>query len=186
MSMDMPATIDDLRGAQPRNSAEEQPAIPSWGARSDRFNLPAPVGARRDGTETTAGSWNCRLASSQILDEAMPGDHDPGVAVLLEPAHRMQPRLEAAVVGLDLVVGIPVGAMPDRRQQLLDHRRVHRRVVGDHLDWRDPDCADGALEEPAGRGRVPPGGHEHVDDLPELVDRPVDIAPQAGDLDRRP
>jgi hypothetical protein len=123
------------------------------------------------------------LASSQILDEAMPGDHDPGVAVLLEPAHRMQPRLEAAVVGLDLVVGIPVGAMPDRRQQLLKHRRVHRRVVGDHLNWRDPHCADGALEEPAGRCRVPPRGHEHVDDLPELVDRAVDIAPPAGDLD---
>jgi hypothetical protein len=49
-----------------------------------------------------------------------------------------------------------------------------------------PNCADGALEEPAGRCRVPPRGHEHVDDLPELVDRAVDIAPPAGDLDRRP
>jgi hypothetical protein len=24
--------------------------------------------------------------------------------------------------------------------------------------------------------------HEHVDDLPELIDRPVDVAPPAGDL----
>ena len=123
------------------------------------------------------------VASSQVLNEAMAGDHDPGVAVLLEPAHRMQPRLEAAVIGLDMVVGILVGAMPGGRQQLLEHRRVHRRVVGDHLDWRDPRRADGALEEPAGRCRVSPRGHEHVDDLPELVDRAVDVAPLAGDLE---
>jgi hypothetical protein len=69
------------------------------------------------------------MASSQILHEAMPGDHDPGAAVLLEPAHRTQPRLQPAVVTLDVVVGIPIGAMPDRRQQLLEHRQVHRRMV---------------------------------------------------------
>ena len=33
------------------------------------------------------------VASSQILHEAMPGDHDPGAEVLLEPTHRSQPRL---------------------------------------------------------------------------------------------
>ena len=42
----------------------------------------------------------------------MPGDHDPGAAVMLGPTHRTQPRLEATVVGLDAVVGIPIGAMP--------------------------------------------------------------------------
>ena len=73
--------------------------------------------------------------------------------------------------------------MPDHRQQLLEHRRVQRRVVGDHLDWRDPHCADGALEEPAGRGCVPPWGDEHVDDLPELVDGAVGVAPLARDFD---
>jgi hypothetical protein len=38
------------------------------------------------------------------------------------------------------------------------------------------------LEEPPGRPRVTPWGDEDVDDLPELIDRPIDIAPLAGDL----
>jgi hypothetical protein len=37
------------------------------------------------------------------------------------------------VIGLDMVVGISVGAMPGRRQQLLQYRWVHRRVIGDDL-----------------------------------------------------
>ena len=44
-----------------------------------------------------------------------------GTVVLLEPAHRTQPRLGVAVVGLDVVVGVPIGAMPSRRQQLFQH-----------------------------------------------------------------
>src|SRR6266545_920863 len=52
------------------------------------------------------------VPSTQVLDEGMPGDHDPGAAVLLAATHRPQPRLESAVVGLDPVVGVPVGAMP--------------------------------------------------------------------------
>jgi hypothetical protein len=47
---------------------------------------------------------------------------------------------------------------------------------------RDPRRADGPLGEPAGSRRVPPLRDEYVDDVPELVDRTVDIAPPAGDL----
>jgi hypothetical protein len=38
-------------------------------------------------------------------------------------------------------------------------------------------------EEPAGRGRVPLLGHQHVDDLTVLVDGSVQVPPPAGDLD---
>src|SRR5215204_3444529 len=41
----------------------------------------------------------------------------------------------------------------------------------------------GPGEEPAGRGGVPLLGQQHVDDLPVLVDRPVQVAPTAGYLD---
>ena len=37
----------------------------------------------------------------KVLDERVPRDDHPGAAVLLEPSHRSQPRLQAAVVGLD-------------------------------------------------------------------------------------
>ena len=63
-----------------------------------------------------------RLLDSQLVvpapnvpHERVPGDYDPGTAVLPEPAHRPQPRLQPAMVGLDPVVGVPVGAMPGRR-----------------------------------------------------------------------
>ena len=59
------------------------------------------------------------MATPKVLYEGMSGDHDLGAAILLEPAHRTQPRLETAMVGLDVVVGIPIGAMPRRRKQLL-------------------------------------------------------------------
>ncbi len=44
------------------------------------------------------------------------------------------------------------------------------------LDRRSP------LEEPVGRLGAPSRGHEYVDVLAELIDRPVDVAPPAGDL----
>jgi len=39
------------------------------------------------------------------------------------------------------------------------------------------------LEEPSRRGQVAPRGQAHVDDLAELVDCPVHVAPHADDLD---
>jgi hypothetical protein len=41
---------------------------------------------------------------------------------------------------------------------------------------------DRSLEEPLGGLGVSVSGDEHVDDLAELVDRAVDVAPPAGDL----
>jgi hypothetical protein len=34
------------------------------------------------------------MAAPKILDERMPGDHNPSVAALREPTHRSQPRLQ--------------------------------------------------------------------------------------------
>jgi hypothetical protein len=84
----------------------------------------------------------------------VPGDDGPGAAVLLESAHGTQPRLEAAVVGLDTVVGVLIGAMPGRWQQRFQHRRVRRRLVSDDLDRRALGRADGPLEEAAGSSGV--------------------------------
>lgn len=119
---------------------------------------------------------------SNVLDERVPGDQHPGTAGLFEAAHRSQPRLQPAEVALDPVVGALLGAVPRHRQQLLQHGRIHRRLIGDDLDGRDPGCADSPFEQPAGRGRVPPQGHQHLDDLSELVDGAVEVRPLASDF----
>jgi hypothetical protein len=86
------------------------------------------------------------------------------------------------VIGLDVVVGIPLSAMPRRWQQLLQHHRIRRCLVGYDFAGSGPGRAERLLEEPMGGLGVPARGDKHVDDLPELVDRSVHVAPSAGDL----
>src|SRR6266536_5778830 len=86
------------------------------------------------------------------------------------------------MVSLDVVVGVGLGAMPRRREQLLQDDRVGRRLVGDHLCRRDLRGGESVLEEPSGRCCVTTRGDEHVDDLAELVDGLVDVAPLSTDL----
>jgi hypothetical protein len=73
--------------------------------------------------------------------------------------------------------------VPRGREQLVQHDRVGRWPVGEDLDRPGPGYGDGPVEEPRGRGGVTPSGDVHVDDLPELIDRPVDVAPLSGGLD---
>ena len=86
------------------------------------------------------------------------------------------------MVGLDPVVGVLLSAMPGRRQQLLQHDRVGRRLIRDHLDRSDLGRADGPLQEPPGGARVATRSDEHVDDPAELIDRAVQVAPLASNL----
>ena len=85
------------------------------------------------------------------------------------------------MVGLEVVAGVAVGAVPGRREQLAERGRVGRRLVGDDLDQVTRVVLMAPFEEAAGG----PGvrlGHEHIDDLADLVDRPVDIAWQPTTL----
>ena len=61
--------------------------------------------------------------------------------------------------------------------------RVHRRLVSGDLHRDDLCGGQRPGEETPGRAAISPRGDVHVDDLPELVDRPVDIAPPTGHLD---
>jgi hypothetical protein len=81
------------------------------------------------------------------------------------------------MVGLDTVVGVLLGSMPRCRQEFLQHGRVRRGSVGDHLNGEHLGRADGPLKASAGYLDVAPWGDERVDDLPELIDRAVDLAP---------
>ena len=122
------------------------------------------------------------VAAAQVLHERVPGGEDPQPGHGLDPAHRAQPPFQLRVVGLDPVVGVPLDVVPGRRPQLVEDPRVGGCPVGDDLGRRHTGGGPGPLEEPAGRLAVPPRGRVHVDDLPELVDRPVQVHPPAGDL----
>jgi hypothetical protein len=80
-------------------------------------------------------------------------------------------------------VGVTFDVVPRRRDQLIEHGRVHRRSVGDHLGGSHLQRGDRAAEEPPCRHRVAPGGDEHVDDLAVLVDSAVHVPPDTVDLD---
>ena len=73
------------------------------------------------------------------------------------------------MVGLGPVVGVRLGSVPRRWEQLLQHDRVGRCSVGDDLHRHYLRRADGPPEEPVGRHVVTPRGDEYVNDLAELV-----------------
>ena len=60
--------------------------------------------------------------------------------------------------------------------------RAHRRLNSGDLHRENFRVASPG-EETSGRATITPRGHIHVDDLPELVDHPVDVAPPTGHLD---
>jgi hypothetical protein len=51
--------------------------------------------------------------------------------------------------------------------------------------WSRQTCAAWVAAGERGSGQIPFLGGQHVDDLAELVDRPVQVCPPAGDLDSR-
>src|SRR2546421_7734531 len=87
----------------------------------------------------------------------------------------------SCMIGLDRVIGVPLADMARRGQQLSDHSRVGRRLIGADLAraWA---VLPGTGEEPASGRQVPLLTDQHVDDLSELVNRPVQIHPLPATL----
>src|SRR6266516_7899862 len=125
------------------------------------------------------------MAASQVLHESVSSDDDASCSVGAQAAHRSQPMLELAVIGFDPVVGVALHVVPCGRDQPVEHRRVDRCGIGDYFGRRHPQHGQRPPQEPAGSLRVPTGRDQHVDDLPVLVNRPIDVSPPAVDLDVR-
>jgi len=122
------------------------------------------------------------VAAAKVLGACVSGGDHLGGAQAFQPAHRPQPGLEPA---------------PDRLRSCCSH--TERRGGGRRGAVRPgpagrprpgPWSLDRAAsrrqrpgEEPTGGGQVPLLAGQHVDDLPELVDRPIQVAPPARDLD---
>jgi hypothetical protein len=74
-------------------------------------------------------------ASAEVLDEGMGGDDDPGGTVSLQSSHGSKPGLQASGVGLDGVVGMGLGVMEGRGEQVIDDAGVRSIPGGGDLHW---------------------------------------------------
>ena len=128
--------------------------------------------------------WSMGAAAFEhsCADEGVATDHDRRGPVTLQAAHGPQPGLEPSVVALDAIVREALRVVAGVGEQLVDRSDQRRRLVRHHLS-RSAMVPQRDLEEPSSGRQVPAAGQVHVDDLAELVDRPVHVAPDAGDLD---
>jgi hypothetical protein len=88
------------------------------------------------------------------------------------------------MICFDQVVLVLLGDVAGGGQQLVEHTRVGGCSVGGHFGWRWA-VLQRLGEEPAGRRYISFRGHQHVDDLAELVNRPIQIDPSPRDFDIR-
>jgi hypothetical protein len=102
------------------------------------------------------------VSTSNVLHECMPGDDHSGAGFLLEPSHRSQPRLQPAVICLDAVVGVLVGAVPWPWQQRLWVPVIRSPHATCAYSWISPPSRSRRTTLPAGTraggGPDPSGG----------------------------
>jgi hypothetical protein len=116
------------------------------------------------------------VSSPQVLDEGVTSDHDAGCPVPFEASHRSEPGFEPSVASLDPVVGVLGGVVKCSRRKVRDHADQGVGPVGGDLGRRAV-RENRVIEELRGGLEVSPLGHEHVDDLPVLVNGAVDVSP---------
>jgi hypothetical protein len=122
------------------------------------------------------------VAAAQVLHEGVAAGHRSRGSQAFESTHRPQPGFEPAVVGFDDVVGVPLENVPSTRRELVDDPRIDRRPVGRDLDRSRSERQRAGERRPRGR-TVAALRQQHVDDLPVLIDGPVQVTPAASDLD---
>src|SRR6266511_6098030 len=90
--------------------------------------LGMPGGRRHVGPESVE-------APTEVLDEGVGSDDDPGGSISLQSSHGSKSGFEASVVGLDAVVRIHLGVVEGRRQQLIEDTGIDPVPVGGDLHW---------------------------------------------------
>ena len=116
------------------------------------------------------------VAATEVLHERVTGTDHARRAEPFQPAHGVESRLEPTVICLNRIIPVLLDDVALGGQHVVEHARVSRGSVGAHLDRARAVC-QGAGEEPASSREIPLLGPQHVDDLPELIDRPVQIDP---------
>jgi hypothetical protein len=121
------------------------------------------------------------VSTAQVLDERMPATDQLGGADAFQAAHRSRAGLQPAVIGSNRVVGVLLHDVARLGHELVDHTRVRRGPIGGHLG-RPSRRAQGPGKELAGSRQIPLRRGQDIDDLPMLVDRPVQVHPLPSNL----
>jgi len=87
------------------------------------------------------------------------------------------------VVSFHPVISVDLRTVPSSRGHLLQNTRVDRRLIGGDLHRNNFRGGQRSGKEISGRSTIPTQGDIHVDDLPELINRPVDVASPTGHFD---
>jgi hypothetical protein len=85
------------------------------------------------------------------------------------------------VIRFDGIIGVLLRDVAGGRKKFIEHAGIGRCPVRTYFGrmWT---VLQGTGEEPAGGRQISFLGYQHVDDLPDLVDRPVQIDPPPNDL----
>ena len=86
------------------------------------------------------------------------------------------------MVALDAVVRMHARVVLRVGEHVLDGTDQRLRLVGGDL-LRSSVLTEHAMKEPAGRSAIASGRDEDVDHLPAVVNGPIHVAPDAGDMD---
>jgi hypothetical protein len=169
---------------------QREAALLRWADRG-RLNGDPTLGSDRQGQLGKgrchpSGRWlldsELVVSTANVLDEGMPGQITLWLRSGLRPRIGPSRAFSRPWSPSTRLFAIPIGAVPGGWHQFPQHRRVHPRLIACDLDGQDLGHADRPLKESASCREIPSPGDEDVDDLPELVDRSVHIAPSAGDL----
>ena len=101
--------------------------------------------------------------------------------VAFESTHRTESGFEPTVLAFDTIVRMLFRIVKRSRDQYFDRSPQRRVPIGHDLD-RLTMRAQCLGEEPARCSEVPSWRGEHIDELTELINGPVDVTPPSGDL----
>jgi hypothetical protein len=122
------------------------------------------------------------VSAADVLHERVSSDDDRSSAIGFETAHRLQAPLELPMICLDAVIGVLLVMVPGARHQLIEYARVDRCLVGHHFRRGHLRGVQRPGKKALGSGGVPPFREVDINDLAKLIDSPVHITPDPGDL----
>jgi hypothetical protein len=123
-------------------------------------------------------------AAEEVAEFAVLSAEPVGRAMLLEAAHTSDPSLDPAMVLFKSIIQIDARPVADVvAQRRADRSWVGIMPVGCHPVRHKAGNRPCRAEEPLGRSHVTGRAQHRVDEVPVAIDRPIQVAPAALDLE---